>query len=351
MTRPMLHPAAPSGTPGKGSHRVRGALRPPAFLATALLVALGGSAVAQAPSAGWPIEVVDDTGTTVTLAAPPERVVSLSPANTEIVFALGAGDRLLGGSDFDDHPAEAAALPDVATYQGVLMEQLVALEPQLVLAGGNGLTPDADIVRMRELGYPVVVVHSESVDDVLTDIRLIGDALGGEADAAAEALTAQMDADLERITGLAAAEGTTPRTFYEIGDQPELYGPAPQSFVADMVARAGGDAITTTDPAVYSLPLEQLVAADPEVIVLGDAAYGVCPDLVAARPGWADITAVREGAIRPVNDTVITRPGPRLAEGLASLARAVHPDLADALGDFPPDPAMCGIEPAASTAP
>ena len=95
---------------------------------------------AQSPAAsGW--TVTDDSGTAVAITATPERVISLSPANTEIAFALGAGDRLVGGTDFDDFPAEAAALPDVATYEGVLMEQLVALEPDLVLAVGQGPHP------------------------------------------------------------------------------------------------------------------------------------------------------------------------------------------------------------------
>jgi iron complex transport system substrate-binding protein len=307
-------------------------------LAFAVLVA--APAAAQSPS-GTSTTVTDDTGTVVTIAATPERVISLSPAITEIVFALGAGDRLVGGTDFDDHPADAVALPDVATYDGVLMEELIALEPDLVLASGMGLTPDADVARMRGLGYPVVTTYSTSVDDVLTDIRLIGEALGGGAPAAAATLTQQMGADLERIAGLAGATGRTPRTFYETGDVPELFGVAPGSFAADMIERAGGQAITTADPGDWTMPLERLIEADPEVILLGDAAYGVCPDVVAARAGWGSMTAVREGAIRPVNDLVVTRPGPRLAEGLASVVRGIHPDLADELSDLPADPPVC----------
>lgn len=330
---------APSGTSRKGLRHARAT----AGLATAILVVGATGAAAQSPSgpamAGW--DVTDDTGTVVTIAGTPERVISLSPAITEIVFALGAGDRLAGGTDFDDYPTEAPALPDVATYQGVLMEQVVALEPDLVLASGSGLTPDADIARMRELGYPVVTTYSTSVDGVLTDIRLIGQALGGDASDAADALTATMAADLERIAALAAATGTDPRTFYETGDTPELYGVAPGSFAADMIERAGGEAITTGDPDVWSMPLEQLIAADPEVILLGDAAYGVCPVGVEARPGWADMTAVRNDAIRPVDDIVVTRPGPRLALGLASVARAIHPELAADLTDFPAAPDPC----------
>ena len=86
------------------------------------------------------------------------------------------------------------------------------------------------------------------------------------------------------------------------------------------------DPVTTADPQLFSIPLEQLVSADPEVIVLGDAAYGTCPDSVVTRAGWAGITAVRDGHVRPVDDIIVTRPGPRLGEGLAALALAIHPD-------------------------
>jgi iron complex transport system substrate-binding protein len=312
-------------------------------------------AVAQSPSAGQlGVEarvVTDDTGTVVTIVGLPARVISLSPAITEIVFALGAGDRLVGGTDYDDYPAEAAALPDVATYDGVVMEQVVALEPDLVLASGMDLTHDTDIARMRDLGFPVVSTYSTSVDDVLTDIRLIGSALGGDAVPAAESLTSTMDADLDRIAQLAAGTSTVPRTFYETGDVPELYGVALGSFAADMIGRAGGEPITTGDPADWVMPLETLVAADPEVILLGDAAYGVCPDIVASREGWDDMTAVRDGAIRPVFDTVVTRPGPRLAQGLASVARAIHPELVDDLSDLPADPVMCAMPSGTAGAP
>ncbi len=310
-------------------------------LATSLAAALGlaalpGAAV-TAEGAAFPLTIVDDEGTEVTLDAPPERIISLSPANTEIVFALGAGDRLVGGTSFDDFPAEAVDLPDVATYQGVITEQVVGLEPDLVLAAGNYFTPPDDVSRLRELGYPVIVVYAPDVPAVLADIELIGAAIGTGDEAAA--MTARMSEQLDAVAVAAAATGRTPRTFYQIGSEPEIYAPAPESFVADMVALAGGEPITTSDPVVFSIPLEELVVADPEVIVVGDANYGVCPADVAARPGWGDMTAVVAGAIRPVDDVPVTRPGPRLAQGLASLARAIHPDLE--LPGFPAEPALC----------
>lgn len=285
----------------------------------------------------FPVTVTDSEGTEVTIEAMPERIISLAPSTTETLFALGAGDRVVGGTDFDDYPAEAVDITDVATFTGVIMEQVVALEPDLVLAAGNFFTPPDDVARMRELGYTVVVLYAPDVDTVLSDIELIGTTVG--ASDAAEAMTTEMREQMDAIAAEAAAVGSTPSVFYELGAEPEIYAPAPDSFLADMIVRAGGDPITTGDPALWSIPLEELVVADPEVIVLGDANYGTCPDAVAARAGWEGMTAVVNGDVRPVDDVPITRPGPRLAQGLASLARAIHPELE--LAGFPVDPPMC----------
>lgn len=280
-------------------------------------------AATPSPAALFPRTVVDDEGTTLEIDAPPTDIVSLTPANTEIVFALGAGDRLRGGTDFDDYPPEAVDLPDVATFTGVLIEKVVDIQPDLVLAGGNNFTPAGDIDRLRDLGIPVLVVYAASVDQVLDDINLIGAAIG--ADAEADEITSGMRQRIDEVTA-ALAGVDRPRVFYELGIEPEIFGPAPGSFVADMVSLAGGEPITTTDPAVFSISLERLVTEDPEVIILGDAAYGVCPQDLATRPGWVAMTAVRDGRVRPVDDIVVTRPAPRLAEGLAALALAIHPD-------------------------
>jgi cobalamin transport system substrate-binding protein len=269
------------------------------------------------------ITLTDDEGTTFTLAAVPETVVSLTPATTELLFALGVGEKLAGRTDFDDYPAEALAAPVVATFEGVNVEQVVDINPDLVIAGGNNFTPPDEVSRLRELGIPVLVIYANDVDAVLADIRLVGTAVG--ADAAAEAVVGAIQDRIDEVTA-AVATLERPRTFYEIGSVPELYGPAPDSFVADMVVLAGGEPILTTDPQVFSIPLERLVTEDPEVIVLGDAAYGVCPDQLVTRAGWSGMTAVSTGNVRPVDDIIVTRPGPRLGEGLAALTLAIHPD-------------------------
>lgn len=285
------------------------------------------SPTSAAPASAAPspagLTLTDDEGTTVVLAALPDEVVSLTPATTELLFALGAGELLAGRTDYDDYPPEAAAAPVVATFEGVNVEQVVDIEPDLVIAGGNNFTAASDVQRLRELGIPVIVLYAPDVAGVLADIRLVGQAVG--ADAQAESIVGAIQERIDEVTAAVADLGR-PRVFYEIGNVPEIYGPAPESFVADLVSLAGGQPITTTDPAVFSIPLERLVTEDPQVIVLGDAAYGVCPSDVVTRPGWAGMTAVSDGDVRPVDDIIVTRPGPRLGEGLAALALAIHPD-------------------------
>jgi iron complex transport system substrate-binding protein len=278
------------------------------------------------PAAAFPLTLVDGEGNTVTIPARPERIVSLTPATTEILFAVGAGPRVIATTDFDDYPPEAVPLPAVATFQGVDVEKVVGLEADLVIAGGRGFNPPDDLARLRALGIPVVVVYAPDVATVVRDVELVATA-AGEA-AAGAALAAQMQAEIDSIVAAVAASGAPrPRVFYEVDATVEIFGPADDSFLAEMVYLAGGDPITTGSPIVWSIPLEKLVAADPEVIVLGSAAWGVTAEQVAARPGWGGMTAVVTGAIRPVNDIIVTRPGPRLVQGLRELALAINPDL------------------------
>lgn len=277
------------------------------------------------PAPAFPTTLTDDEGTAVTIEAEPQKIVSLTPATTEILFALGAGPRVVATTDFDDYPPEAVDLPDVASYTSVDVEGIVGLEADLVIAGGNFFNPPESIAQLRDLGIPVVVVYAGDIDGVLADIGLVGEATG--LSDAASGMTATMQAGFDAVAD-ATAGLDRPRTFYELDTSTgTIYTVADDSFSAEMVSLAGGDPITTGSPTDYAIPLENLIAADPELILLGDAAYGVTADQVADRPGWEVMTAVKDGAIRPVDDLIITRPGPRLVEGLRSLAIAIHPDL------------------------
>ena len=281
------------------------------------------------PAPAFPVTITDDEGTSVELAAEPKKIVSLTPATTEILFQLGAGDRVVATDDGSDYPQQATALPHVATFSSVDVEKLVALEPDLVVAGGLGFTPAESITKLRDLKVPVVVIYAPSVEGVLKDIELLGTATGTSADA--ESLTTAMRADMDAVASAVASQSPKPRVFYDVGYDDTtgaIYAPADDSFLAEMVTMAGGDVITTGDPNTYEIPLEKLIEKDPQLIILGtNPFYSPTPDAVAKRRGWDAFTAVRNGDIRPVNDIEITRPGPRLPVGLRTLASAIWPDV------------------------
>ena len=272
----------------------------------------------------FPTTLTDDDGTAVTLAAEPQKIVSLTPSATETLFALGVGDRVVGKvEDLSVYPPEAATVPDVAKFGSVDVERIVGLGADLVIAGGNSFNPPDKIAQLRTLGVPVVVLYAPDIPTVLTDIELIGSAVGKAAEA--KDLTSSMQAGFDQIQ--AATSGLSkPRVFYEIDASQKIYTAADKSFLAAMIELAGGDPITTGSTTNFEIPLETLITKDPEIILLGDAAYGTTAAVVVGRPGWKVMTAVKAKAIKPVDDVVITRPGPRLVEGLRDLAAAIHPE-------------------------
>ena len=295
---------------------------PPAATASAL------PAATASPASVFPVTLTDDEGTEVVIDAEPARIVSLTPATTEVLALLGFGDRIVATDSGSDFPESIIPLPDVADFSGVDVEQIVGLEADLVFAGGLGFTPPDVVVQLRSLGIPVVVVYAPTVEAVYEDIELVGVAVGQQA--AARDIAAAMRAEIDAIAA-AVDSPDRPRVFYEIGYTDatgQIFAPADDSFVAEMVTLAGGAVITTGDPVSYEIPLERLIERDPEIILLGvNVFYEPTVEQVTARPGWNVITAVREDAIIPVRDTEITRPGPRLAVGLRAMAAAIRPDV------------------------
>ena len=285
------------------------------------------------PSAGaevtYPLTLTDDAGREVSLPAEPRRIVSLAPSNTEIVCALDACDRLVGVTDVDDYPPDVVNVPDVVLLAVVDIELVVEADPDLVLAAGNELTPSAVITELSDLGYPVIVLYPASLDAVLDNITLVGQVINAvdEARAVVTDMEGRIAAVEEAVDG-----APRPRTFYEVGlFEGAIYTAGEDSFLAGLIDTAGGNPVLG-DALTTAIELEDLVAADPELILLGDAAYdaSITPESVAARPGWGGLTAVQNGAIQVMAaDPVITRPGPRIVDGLEALARAIHPDLFD----------------------
>jgi iron complex transport system substrate-binding protein len=278
------------------------------------------------PVPAFPVTLTDDEGTSVTIPAEPTKVVSLTPATTEILYKLGVADRIVAKVEDPAHyPPEADTIQNVAKFGSVDVEKIVGLGADLVIAGGNTFTPPEAIAQLRSLKVPTVVVYAPTVAKVFEDLELTGQAVG-RGDAARD-LAASMRSQFDQV-GASTRNATRPRTWYEVDATGAFWGPADDSFLAEMIRLAGGDPITTGSPDKFDIPAERLIKADPEVILLGDAAYGVTAAQVAARPGWKTMTAVKSNAIKPIDDIVVTRPGPRIVDGLRALLAALHPELA-----------------------
>jgi iron complex transport system substrate-binding protein len=277
------------------------------------------------PVPAFPVTLTDDEGTSVTIPAEPTKVVSLTPATTEILYKLGVADRIVAKVEDPAHyPPEADTIQNVAKFGSVDVEKIVGLGADLVIAGGNTFTPPEAIAQLRSLKVPTVVVYAPTVAKVFEDLELTGQAVG-RGDAARD-LAASMRSQFDQV-GASTRNATRPRTWYEVDATGAFWGPADDSFLAEMIRLAGGDPITTGSPDKFDIPAERLIKADPEVILLGDAAYGVTAAQVAARPGWKTMTAVARNAIKPIDDIVVTRPGPRIVDGLRALLAALHPEL------------------------
>ena len=271
----------------------------------------------------FPMTITDDAGRQVTIKAAPKRIVSLAPSNTEVVYALGQGALVVGVTEYCDFPPEAKEKPKVGGYAKIDLEKVVGLTPALILA--TSIHVKSIVPELEKRGLVVVVGEPKNVDDVLNKITFVGKLTG--ATAQATKLAAQLKSRVEAVTAQVATAKNKPRVFYEIDKT--LFTPGPGSFIANMIVKAGGSNIAADAKSAYAqLTPEVIIARDPEIIFLGDMFYGESPDKVKARPGWANLTAVKAGRILPLPDeNLFSRPGPRVVDGLEWLARAIHPDL------------------------
>jgi iron complex transport system substrate-binding protein len=273
------------------------------------------------------ITLTDDAGRRVTLNAIPQRIVSLAPSTTEIAFALGIGNRIIAADTFSDYPAEAKNLPKIKTYP-LSFEQVVSLQPDLVLAAG--IQSQDDIKKLSDLKLNVLVVGSSKAtfDGVMADIQLVGKATG--TDAQAQSIVDGMKQKIDRIKAIVATATSKPRVYWELDatDPTKPYTPGPGSFVDDIITLAGGQNVAANAKSPYAqINAEEIIAANPDVIILSDAAYGITVDSVKARGGWGAINAVKNDKVLPIDDNLVSRPGPRIVDGLEAAARLIHPEL------------------------
>lgn len=301
-----------------------------AFFLTVLLALLMTACAPQAPAAteqpSAPITLIDGLGRSVVMNGAAKRVVSLAPSNTEILYAVGATEQVIGRDEFSDYPEEAKALPSVGGSMGEYsVETIVSLNPDLVLAAEIN-SPEL-VKQLEDLGLTVYYLKNPtSFEELYVNLEIVAQLTGEDPTKLTDSLKARVDAVDEKIMPLSAR----PSVFYEIdatdAAKPYTYGPG--TFGDLLIARAGGTNIgdELTDP-YPQISLEQIVVSNPSIILLGDSMWGVTIEAVVARPGWETIEAVQSKQIFPIDDNLISRPGPRLVDGLEQLAKLLHPDL------------------------
>ena len=282
------------------------------------------------------LSVIDDEGYTTTFTSIPQRIISLAPSNTQILFAIGLGDKVVGITDYDHYPynftawIEAGNITSIGGFSTPNKETIASLSPDLILA-----TPinDPDVVTLRDLGYKVLVLNPNDVDGVLSDISMVGKAAGADSDAASlvDSLTSQISAIEAKI---ASANLPKPKVYYEVWTPP-LMSAGNGSFINDVILKAGGINIFGGETQQYpSVSSETVVQSNPDVIMLptemantGEAPfYGSVAD-VKARPGWSTISAVENDRVIIVSGDLFAEAGPRIAEQIAVAAEAFYPEL------------------------
>ncbi len=282
------------------------------------------SATTQAPTAttdpGFPVTVEAANGS-ITIPARPEAILSLSPTGTEMLFAVGAGDQVVAVDEFSYYPEEAP-VTDLSGFTPNI-EAIVSYEPDLVV-----VSDDIDGVVAGLTGVGVTVVHlpaAQTMDDVYSQIETVATMTGNGAEG--DALVGSMRQRVESLIA-SAVRPEEPFTFFHEIDN-TLYSASSATFVGHIYGLLGlvniADAVDTAESFGYpQLSAEYIIESDPDIIFLADALYGESPETVAARPGWAELKAVQEGLVVPVDADIASRWGPRIVDYLEVVAGAVN---------------------------
>lgn len=276
-----------------------------------------------------PIVLTDALGNTITLAEPAERIISLAASNTELLFAVGAGDTLVGRDSFSDFPEAALNAPDIGGgFAPLDTETILAGEPDLVLAAD--ITPPEQISELEGLGLVVFSVPNPlAYQGLYENLRTLGTLTGHEAEAGA--LAEELETRVDLVLDTVAVADNQPIIFYQLDstDPNAPWTAGPGNFIDTMIAMAGGSNVgANLDSAWVQISVEALIVEDPEIILVGDFTWGgVTADDVIARPGWDVISAVLNGMVFEFDDNLVSRPGPRLVEGLEQMAALIHPGL------------------------
>ncbi len=276
-------------------------------------------------ASGPAITVTDRLDRQLTFTASPQRIVSLTPSITEILFGIGVGDRIVGATSHCNYPPEAKSLPRVGggTLQSLNQEMIYALQPDLVLCKWDNHEP---LLRnLERLGVPVLALASETLADLYKETAMLGRVTDHSAEA--EMLISSMRGRVAAITER-IPRGGGPRVFYQVWDNP-LMTAGPHSFIGELLTLAGAQNLFSETTGSYpKVSPEAVVAGDPEVILAPQThAAPVTVESILTRPGWSQVSAVRHQRVHLLNRDTISRCGPRLVDALEEIVNVLYPEL------------------------
>ena len=264
---------------------------------------------------------------TVTIENPPERIVSLSPANSEILFALGLDEKIVGVTEYCTYPEAALSKEKIGGFSTVNIEKVSVLNPDLIVAAdGNS---EETVAHLRELGFTVITINADTIDTTLDDILLLGKATG--ADDEAEALVSSMKEDLAEIAEKTSAE-EKPTILHCMWTDP-LWVSGSATFQDEMITAAGGVNAAAAEEGWVALTMEKFLTMNPDIIVvdsgngMGVGADDALRDFFLKDPRMQSLSAVQNERVYVVNADIIDRGGPRIVEGVEALAEIAHPDI------------------------
>jgi iron complex transport system substrate-binding protein len=274
-----------------------------------------------------PIVLTDGMGREVAFEEPAQRIVSLAPSNTEILFAIGAGSQVIGRDEISDFPPEALDVTSIgSTYGELNTEAILALEPDLVLAAT--ITTPEQVQALESLDVPLYLLPNPmTFEELFENLQTVGVLTGQEeqAQTLVEELSARVETVIEKTTG------TDPvLVFYEVdGTDPTApWTTGAGTFQDVLIGLAGGENVAADIQGWGQMSLEELVTRDPRVIIFGEGPWiPTTVESLTSRAGWSDISAVQEGRVYGLDTNWVDRPGPRLVMALEQMAEMIHPEL------------------------
>jgi len=278
---------------------------------------------------GFPVTLIDDLGYTITLTEKPERIISLAPANTEILFALGLEENVIGVTEYCNYPSETEDKEKIGSYTTPNIEKIVNLNPDLVLAAyGN---PTGTVEALKRFNLTVVGLNARNLDEILYNLRLVGEITGRSANASV--LVADMVQRIEvldeRMSNLKDEE--RPKILHIIWHDP-IWVAGKGTFEDELIKRSGGVNIAPVE-GYRALSLEKLIELNPDVIItpsgsgMGCTLTNFCYEYIMGEPRLRSIEAVRTKRVYVINADIVCRAGPRIVDALEEMARMTHPEL------------------------